>query len=191
MQGREHGWVVPKAFNCAVAGADCVVDAPPATLSLCRYVCLQRLQQRGPREPLNGSASSLAPAHHTHIAQGTPSQAVTGTDAPGQTTGVATDSIADASSSRGGSGADAGSSGEGHQLQLPPGSVPWLRPLPTPLALMPGELRWLYPDLHTDLIWDSTLGERGAEASEVSCGVVYSSGVWYHSYLVTDIISEI
>lgn len=84
-------------------------------------------------------------------------------------------------------GADAGSSGEGHQLQLPPGSVPWLRPLPTPLALMPGELRWLYPDLHTDLIWDSTLGERGAEASEVSCGVVYSSD----RFDITHIMSQI
>ncbi|GAX83601.1 hypothetical protein CEUSTIGMA_g11026.t1 [Chlamydomonas eustigma] len=41
--------------------------------------------------------------------------------------------------------------------------MPWIRPEPPLLRLFPQEVRWLYPDLHTSLVWDSTMGDAECE----------------------------
>ena len=42
---------------------------------------------------------------------------------------------------------------------------PWLRPAPPVLAPFPGELKFLHPNLHTELLWDSELGEDAGPGS--------------------------
>ena len=40
-----------------------------------------------------------------------------------------------------------------------PFTIPWARPVPSPMHASVPELFWLYPDFHTGLVWDSTIGQ--------------------------------
>ncbi|KAG2428670.1 hypothetical protein HXX76_011375 [Chlamydomonas incerta] len=51
----------------------------------------------------------------------------------------------------------------------------WERPVPAVLTPLPSELKWLNPDLHGELLWDSDLGES-AVASTSSAGALAGSG---------------
>ena len=65
---------------------------------------------------------------------------------------------------------------------MAPFPLPWQRPEPPLLRPQLDELHWLYPDLHSGLIWDCSMGEESrrceagggsqAEPDEASCDVV-------------------
>ena len=48
--------------------------------------------------------------------------------------------------------------------------MPWARPVPRVLAhASSSELYWLYPEFHTGMVWDSTIGQDNkTEAQEIA-----------------------
>ena len=58
----------------------------------------------------------------------------------------------------------------------------WERPVPAVLTPLPSELKWLNPDLHGELLWDSDLGESAAASTSSAGATGALAGLGGHAH---------
>ncbi|KXZ46530.1 hypothetical protein GPECTOR_43g967 [Gonium pectorale] len=131
--------------------------APAATPLECAAGADSRQQQR----PQQSGSSALRPA-------GGPAGGAAGAPAPGvpgqqlrrdHPAGAASAATAVAAAAGPSTGGAAGGPGRALLAAI------WERPSPAVLTPLPSELKWLNPDLHTELLWDSDLGEPSGQGA--------------------------